>query len=668
MKEDIQNRVAELRQQLRMHNVSYYEKDAPSISDQEYDLLMRELQSLEDEFPQLRTADSPTQRVGGAVSPRFPSVQHPAALLSLDNAFDEADLLAFLERLRKNGAVDRSLLAELKIDGLTVAITYREGTLETAATRGDGLSGEDVTANVKAIRSIPQKLKNAPALLTVRGEIYMPKQSFEALNRDREENGETTFANPRNAAAGSLRQLDPAVTGSRKLEAFFYDIVSGEDVTFPTQEALLEGIQAYGLPVNPKNRLCCTVEEIAAFIAEIEEERHRLPYDIDGMVFKLNQIEPRTKLGATGKFPRWAIAYKFQPEQAETIVEDIIVSVGRTGALTPTACLQPVSLAGSTISRATLHNEDNIRGKDIRIGDHVLIQKAGDVIPEVVRVLEEQRNGGERIFVMPHSCPSCGQPAVRPEGEAAWRCVNSHCPARIYEQLVHFASKKAMDIDGMGPAVVKQLLDRGLVRDIADIYTLQMDDLLSLERFGPKSATNLLNAISASKTAPLGRLLFALGIRHVGERAGKVLASRFAGMEQILQADEAQLTEIDEIGGIIAESIVSYFAEPQHRDLIQRLSDLGLNMQGESRPAQETLLSGKKVVITGTLPGIGREEAKALMEQAGAIVASSVSKKVDYLLMGENPGSKEGKARELGIAILSWEEMQTLLAAGRENA
>lgn len=663
MNEAILARVSELREQLRKHNKAYYENDAPLISDYDYDLLMQELKTLEAQYPELRTADSPTERVGGAASSRFREVRHGAALLSLDNAFNEGDLSAFLERLRKNGAENTDLLCELKMDGLTIAVTYWEGKLERAATRGDGLTGEDVTANVLAIRGIPKKLKQGPELLTVRGEIYMPKQGFLELNREREENGESTFANPRNAAAGSLRQLDPQVTAGRKLEAFFYDIVESSEALPASQQELLESLFGYGLPVNPERRLCRGILEMSEYIRKIGEQRHQLPYDIDGLVFKLDQTKKRNEIGATGKFPRWAIAYKFPPEQAETVVEDIVISVGRTGAMTPTACLRPVPLAGSTIARATLHNEDNIRDKDIRIGDHVLIQKAGDVIPEVVRVLTEKRNGRESSFVMPHTCPSCGQPAVRPEGAAAWRCVNPQCQARIYEQLVHFASKKAMDINGMGDAVVKQLLEAGLLHDISDLYTLKAEDLLELERFAAKSAENLIRAIDNSRKAPLSRLLFALGIRHVGERAGKVLAACFENMESLMSATVEQLTAIDEIGEIIARSIVNFFAESSNRALIQRLAELGLNMQGEKIQRQETALSGKKIVITGTLPDIGREEAKTILEAAGAIVSGSVSKKVDYLLMGENPGSKETKARELGITILSWPEMQELLSA-----
>ena len=654
MTDPSESRIQELRQQIQEHNIAYYEQDAPRITDDAYDQLLRELKALEAAHPEWASADSPTQKVGGRASNRFEPVQHGAPLLSLDNAFDERDLTAFLERLQKNGVRDTNLMAELKMDGLTVAITYREGKLEQAATRGDGLVGENVTANVLAVRSIPKELLQGPAFLTVRGEIYMPKLVFAALNQEREENGETTFANPRNAAAGSLRQLDPAVTGSRGLDAFFYDIVESSAEAPHTQEELLEMLARYGLPVNPIRRPCRNIDEMMEYIREIADQRHNLPYEIDGMVFKLNDLLHRVDLGATGKFPRWAMAYKFPPEQAETIVEDILVGVGRTGTLTPTACLQPVLLAGSTIARATLHNEDNILDKDIRIGDHVLIQKAGDVIPEVVRVLVEKRTGTEQIFKMPHVCPSCGSPVFRQEGESAWRCRNQHCPAQIYEQLVHFASKKAMDIDGMGYAVVEQLLEKGLVRDISDIYKLEVDDLVKLERFGPKSAANLVQAITASKSMSLSRLLFALGIRHVGERAGKILASRFPDLDALMDATVEQLTAIDEIGQIIAESVVEYFAHPDHRALIQRLKECGLNMRGEIPVHRETVFTGKRVVITGTLPGVSRDEAKDILEQAGAIVTSSVSKRVHYLLIGENPGSKAEKAQALGIPFLRW--------------
>lgn len=658
-------RLPQLRAELSRYNEAYYQQDAPLTDDHSYDLLMRELRDLEEAYPHLATADSPSRRVGGRADRRFAPLRHPAPLLSLDNAFDAADIAAFLSRLQRAGLSRPALLVEPKLDGLTLAITYRHGDFVAAATRGDGLVGENVSANVKAIAGLPRRLSRALPQLTVRGEVFIPKAAFAALNAEREENGEPLFANPRNAAAGSLRQLDAAVSASRGLRLFCYDLVSAEGVEVSSQQELLELLAELGLPVNPERRLCHNVAEINAYLAEMTERRHHLPYDIDGMVMKLNAIPPRLELGATDKFPRWAMAYKFPPEQAETVVEEIIVGVGRTGALTPIACLRPVALAGSTISRATLHNEDNIRDKDIRVNDHVLIQKAGDVIPEVVRVLTDKRDGSERVFVMPDTCPQCGQPAVRPAGEAAWRCLNPQCPARLFEQLVHFGGKKAMDIDGLGPAVVRQLLDAGLVQDVSDLYRLTTEQLAPLERFGEKSAANLVAAIARSKENPLSRLLFALGVRHVGERAGKVLAARFADIDQLMAADLDRLTAIDEIGGVIAASLVDYFAQPTNVALIERLREAGLNLTGAAAEAVGPLL-GKTVVITGTLPGLDREEAKARLEQAGAKVGSSVSKKTSYLLAGDNPGSKLDKARALGVTVVSWPEMLTLLAGDND--
>ena len=527
--------------------------------------------------------------------------------------------------------------------------------------------GEDVTANVAAIASLPKQLKRPLPLLTVRGEAYIPKSLFAQLNADREEAGETLFANPRNAAAGSIRQLDPKVTASRNLHLYFYDIIESSGLPQPaSQSELLDILADLGLPVNPKRRLCPDLESMTAYMEQMREERHALEYDIDGMVFKLDPLLSRQQLGATGKFPRWAIAYKFPPEQAETRVEAIEVGVGRTGALTPTAHLTPVLLAGSTISRATLHNEDNIRDKDIRIGDTVIIQKAGDVIPEVVRVLPEKRTGAEQVFTMPENCPVCGSPTLRLAGEAARRCVNESCPARLYEAIVHFVSKKAMDIDGLGPMIVRQLLDAGLVQDVAGLYSLTQEQLAVLDRLGEKSAANLTAAIDASRSRGLARLLFGLGIRHVGERAGKVLSARYKDIYELMAADEAELTAIDEIGPIMAASIAGWFAKAPNKELIRRLADAGVDMQGEG--GKETAagpLRDKTVVISGTLPGIGREEAKALLEAAGAKVSGSVSRKTDYLLLGENPGSKLEKANSLGVATVSWEQMQELMAEGQ---
>ena len=660
-------RVEELTKALKKYREAYYQQDAPLISDYDYDMLEQELKELETQFPSLLQADSPTQTVGGRAEKRFAQVAHAAPLLSLEDAFDYDDLAAFRNRLVKAGVDEPLLLAEPKMDGLSLAVTYRDGRFAAAATRGDGLVGEDVTANVAAIASLPKQLKRPLPLLTVRGEAYIPKSLFAQLNADREEAGETLFANPRNAAAGSIRQLDPKVTASRNLHLYFYDIIESSGLPQPaSQSELLDILADLGLPVNPKRRLCPDLESMTAYMEQMREERHALEYDIDGMVFKLDPLPPRHLLGATGKFPRWAIAYKFPPEQAETRVEAIEVGVGRTGALTPTAHLAPVLLAGSTISRATLHNEDNIRDKDIRIGDTVIIQKAGDVIPEVVRVLPEKRTGAEQVFTMPENCPVCGSPTLRLAGEAARRCVNESCPARLYEAIVHFVSKKAMDIDGLGPMIVRQLLDAGLVQDVAGLYSLTQEQLAVLDRLGEKSAANLTAAIDASRSRGLARLLFGLGIRHVGERAGKVLSARYKDIYELMAADEAELTAIDEIGPIMAASIAGWFAKAPNKELIRRLADAGVDMQGEG--GKETAagpLRDKTVVISGTLPGIGREEAKALLEAAGAKVSGSVSRKTDYLLLGENPGSKLEKANSLGVATVSWEQMQELMAEGQ---
>lgn len=661
-------RVEELTEALKKYREAYYQQDAPLISDYDYDMLEQELKELEAEFPSLLQADSPTQTVGGRAEKRFAQVAHAAPLLSLEDAFDYDDLAAFRSRLVKAGVDEPQLLAEPKMDGLSLAVTYRDGRFAAAATRGDGLVGEDVTANVAAIASLPKQLKLPLPSLTVRGEAYIPKTLFAQLNADREEAGETLFANPRNAAAGSIRQLDPKVTASRNLHLYFYDIIESSGLPTPaSQSELLDVLAGLGLPVNPKRRLCPDLQTMTSYMEQMREERHALEYDIDGMVFKLDPLPPRQLLGATGKFPRWAIAYKFPPEQAETRVEAIEVGVGRTGALTPTAHLTPVLLAGSTISRATLHNEDNIRDKDIRIGDTVIIQKAGDVIPEVVRVLPEKRTGAEQVFAMPENCPVCGSPTLRLAGEAARRCVNESCPARLYEAIVHFVSKKAMDIDGLGPMIVRQLLDAGLVQDVAGLYSLTREQLADLDRLGEKSAANLTAAIDASRSRGLARLLFGLGIRHVGERAGKVLSARYKDIYELMAADEAELTAIDEIGPIMAASIVGWFAKAPNKELIHSLADAGVDLQGEGgKDSAAGPLQGKTVVISGTLPGIGREEAKALLEAAGAKVSGSVSRKTDYLLLGENPGSKLDKANALGVATVSWEQMQELLAEGKE--
>ena len=667
---EAKKRIDELRKEIALHNQAYYLEDAPKISDYQYDQLLVELIALEESFPQLITADSPTQHVGGAVEESFASVRHPQPLLSLENAFDEEDITAFIARFNKAGIINPSFVVEPKLDGLTLSVTYRDKLFYSAATRGDGIMGENVTANALAIAAIPKKI-DEDIEISLRGEVYMSKDVFAKLNQAREENGEALFANPRNAAAGSLRQLDPQVTKQRNLNIFFYDVInhsqdratsSSNSVQFNSQDQMLAQLSEFGLPVNPERKLCYSLEDIIVYIEEMQEKRHHLPYETDGLVIKLNSIPDRQLLGSTGKFPRWAIAYKFPPEQAETMVEDIIIGVGRTGAMTPSAVLSPVFLAGSTISRATLHNEDNIRQKDIKIGDKVIIQKAGDVIPEVVETLAEKRDGSEQEFIMPTNCPVCGRPSIRPSGEAVRRCINIDCPARVYESIIHFASKKAMDIDGLGPGVVSRLLEAGLIKDIIDLFHLDREQLVGLEGFGELSADNLLKAIEKSKSQPLSRLIFALGIRHVGEQNAKTLAASYPDIHALIKTDQETLAALDDIGGIIAQSIVTFFAEERNLDLIDQLEAAGINMEGESIADRENAaLAAMTFVITGTLDGIGREEAKELIEKNGGKTSSSVSKYTNYLLAGENPGSKLAKARDLGVEIISLDELYKMI-------
>ena len=656
-----QKRIAELTALINRHNRLYYELDAPEITDAEFDRLLRELGELESQFPQLALPESPVGRVGGRRLATFAPVAHKARLLSLDNAFNFDELLAFDKRVIKLVQSAVSYVAEYKMDGLSVALTYRNGVLETAATRGDGLVGENITANVLTIKSLPQKINKLP-LLVVRGEVFMSKESFLALNKEREEAGAPLFANPRNAAAGSLRQLDANITAQRNLQIFVYDVLAAEGINFASQSELLEFLEEQGFPVNPRRLLSCDWQELWRFIEETGSKRHSLPYEIDGMVLKLENIAARQSLGATGKFPRWAIAYKFPPEEAETQVLDIKLGVGRTGVLTPLAILEPVSVAGSTVSRATLHNEDFIKERDIRIGDRVIIHKAGDVIPEVARVLVEKRTGDEWIFIMPETCPECSSVAVREDAEAAWRCTNPTCPARVREQILHFVSKKAMNIEGFGPAVINQLFQCNLIHNATDIYSLRREDLLSLERFGEKSADNLLEAIEKSKSLPLSCLLNALGIRFVGERVSKVLAQSFNHLDALATADIMELICINEVGEKIAQSIVDYFSDSANLLLLEKLKQAGLNMKGEAESSASNALLGLTFVITGSLPGLSRDETKQMIEAAGGKVSGSVSGKTSYLLMGEAPGSKEAKARELGVSVINLTALKLLLA------
>jgi DNA ligase (NAD+) len=652
-------RVQQLRSQLEEHNHNYYVLDNPTISDAEYDRLMSELKTLEEAFPELSSLDSPTHRVGGKPLKEFGSVKHTLPLLSLSNAFGPEDLRDFDRRV-KEVVGNREYVVELKIDGLTVALTYLNGLLTTGATRGDGVSGEEITQNIKTIHSIPLKLKYPIPRLEVRGEAYMPKQSFERLNLEREENGEPTFANPRNAAAGSLRQLDPKVTASRNLKLFAYSIIFEEGADIPSQEGTLHYLAEQGFLVNDQYRVCKDIEEVINICLEWGEKRNGLPYEIDGMVIKVNSFSDQEELGYTTKSPRWAIAYKFPAQQEETIIEDIFVRVGRTGVLTPTAVLKPVRVAGSTVSRATLHNTDIIRDKDIRIGDHVLIQKAGDVIPEVVEVLPNKRTGEERIFEMPSVCPECNSEVVRLESESAHRCTGIACPAQQREGIIHFVSRDAMNIDGLGPAVISQLLDSGLIHNASDLYYLQFDELIKLERMGNKSAENLLAAIDESKNRGLAPLIFALGIRHVGARAGKLLATHFKSMNNLSKASQEELLTVAEIGPAMAQSLVTFFRQEQSREFISKLIEAGVNMEEESKLQSETLV-GKVIVVTGTLETMGRKEIEELIEAHGGKTSGSVSKKTSFVVAGENAGSKLEKAKTLGIPVISEQELLELI-------
>lgn len=655
-----------LRREIRHHEFLYYVLDAPEITDAEYDTLMRRLQELERAYPDDVPPDSPTRRVGGKVSPEFTEVRHMTPLLSLGNAFSDEELAAFDARV-KSGLPEGSeveYVFEPKIDGLACSLIYENGRMVRAATRGDGEVGENVTANVRTIRSIPLTLnvkegEEVPELLDVRGEVYMPRHAFMKLNEQRSEAGENEFANPRNAAAGSLRQLDPKVTASRQLSFFAYGVGAGHKDKHSASLAMLHD---YGFKVSEGYAVVKNINEAIAKIKDFAAKRQSLAYDTDGAVIKVNAVYQQNILGATGKDPRWAIAFKFPPEQAETKLEDIIIQVGRTGVLTPTAVLTPVKLSGSTISRATLHNEDFIRSKDIRIGDTVVINKAGEIIPEVLHVVKEKRTGAEQEFFMPAECPECGWKTERLNGEAAIRCTNPHCPALGREGLIHFASKGAMDIDGCGPAVINQLLDNGLISDPADLYLLVKPQLTALERMGDKSADNLLNAIAESKKQNLDRLLFALGIRHVGAKVARLLALHFGSMEKLMAAETDEIAAIEDIGPKIAESVVTYFASPVNIDLIERLKELGLNMEMEAAELDTAHpFYGKTMVFTGTMPTLDRATAQTMAQQVGAKVTGSVSKKTDYVVAGAEAGSKLTKAQQLGVTVIDEAEFLRLL-------
>lgn len=660
----LKKRAAELRGELNRHNYRYYVLDSPEISDADYDSLMRELEAIEGENPELIAPDSPTQRVGAEPSEAFRPVKHMSKMLSLANAFSFEELAEFFNRINRELDTDKiEFVCELKIDGVAVAVVYENGLYVSGATRGDGEVGEDITANIKTIQSLPLRLLKDGELgvLEVRGEAYLSKGQFKQLNEEREEQGLALFANPRNAAAGSLRQLSPGATAERHLDMLVYALGYSSSLTFASHWETLAFMGAAGLRVSKYSKKVASIEEVYEYCESWQEQRHTLPFEIDGVVIKVDLFAQQDILGATSKAPRWAIAYKFPAEQQTTVLRDIVLSIGRTGAVTPTAVLDPVVVAGSTVSRATLHNEDEIKRKDIRIGDTVIIQKAGDVIPEIVAPIISKRTGDEREFVMPVSCPVCGGDVVRPAGEAVARCVNINCPAVIFEHVQHFASRGAMDIDGLGESVARQLLDKSLIKDVADIYYLTKEELLAIEHFADKAADNLLNAIEASKKRPLSRLLFGLGIRHVGARGAEVFAEYFGSVAALAEASREELTAIDEIGPRIAESITEFFGEERNTQVIEKLQRAGVKMEQPVVARPEQGFAGQTFVFTGAMSKLTRSEAEAMVKSMGAKASSSVSKKTAYVVAGEDAGSKYDKAKSLGVKILTEDEFLGLI-------
>ncbi|ANF44403.1 MULTISPECIES: NAD-dependent DNA ligase LigA [Priestia] len=660
--ETAKSRVQELRDLLNQYGYEYYVLDQPSVPDAEYDKLMNELIEIEESFPELKTADSPTQRIGGQVLDAFEKVQHQTSMLSLGNAFNEEDLRDFDRRVRQAVGDEFSYVCELKIDGLAVSLRYEDGYLVLGATRGDGTTGENITENLKTIRSIPLRIKE-PLSMEVRGEAFMPRKSFEALNEAKMERDEVPFANPRNAAAGSLRQLDPKIAAKRNLDIFVYAMTDTGELEIDSHSESLNLLDELGFKTNRERQTCETIDDVIAYIESWQTQRPELSYDIDGIVVKVDSFDQQAELGTTAKSPRWAIAYKFPAEEVVTKLVNIELTVGRTGVITPTAILEPVQVAGTTVQRASLHNEDLIREKDIRIGDYVVVKKAGDIIPEVVNVIEEKRTGEEQEFTMPTHCPECESELVRLEGEVALRCINPSCPAQIREGLIHFVSRNAMNIDGLGEKVISQLFREQLIKDVADIYTLTKQQLIELERMGEKSADNLIAAIEASKKNSLERLLFGLGIRHVGAKAAKTLAQHFETIDKLTKATYDELVAINEIGAKMADAIVAYFTQEEVQELIHELKEYGVNLtyKGPKLVSVEnvdSVFAGKTVVLTGKLEQLSRNEAKAQIEALGGKVTGSVSKKTDLVVAGEEAGSKLTKANELEIEV--WDEARLL--------
>lgn len=656
-KKEAVTELEKLREQIRYHSKKYYTEDDPEISDREYDMLYRRLEDLEAEFPELITPDSPTQKVGGAGYNTFAPVVHEVPLESLHDSFSEEELRAFDRRVRDD-IPNPKYVVEPKFDGLSVALEYRDGVFVRGSTRGDGITGEDVTENIRTIATVPKKLTEPIPFLEVRGEVYMSDQSFERLCERQELLEEKPFKNPRNAAAGSLRQKDPKITAGRELDIFVFNVqqIRGETLLYHDQS--LRRLKELGFAVPPLYHCSGDIEEVIGFIHEIGEKRGGFDFPIDGAVVKVNDFSQREELGSTAKFPRWAEAFKYPPEEKETRLIDIEINVGRTGVLTPTGVFEPITLAGTTVSRATLHNQDFISEKDVRVGSRVILRKAGEIIPEVVSVISNPEDS--EPFHLPERCPSCGEPVLRTEGEAATRCVNPQCPAQLLRHLIHFASRDAMDIDGLGPALLDQLLREGMIQSPADLYTLESEKLEQLERFGRKSAENLLNALEKSKENDLYRLIFALGVPHIGVKAAQLLCNAFPNMDRIREAGEEEISQIDGFGGIMAKEIVEFFSRKSACALVDRLKELGLNMEAKQQ-VRGTTLSGMTFVLTGTLPTMSRKDATELIEKHGGKVSSSVSKKTGYVLAGEEAGSKLEKATALGIPVITEEELLNML-------
>mgnify|MGYP001576075775 CR=1 FL=1 len=674
VKKDIKKKIEELKKQITRHNKKYYADNKPEISDSEYDGLMDELKKLEDSHPEFTSPDSPTQRVGGEALKEFKTVEHRVPMLSMDNTYSSKEIEEFDERVRKNLEIAKlNYVVELKIDGVSISLLYENGKFIRGATRGDGVKGDDVTLNLKTIKSLPLKLeakKGAvlPDLFEARGEVYMPSKVFAGINEEKEEFGEELFANPRNAAAGSLKLLDSSMVAARHLDMWIYGVGYIEGGEFKAQSDALNFLKDSGFPVNPHIKKCGSIKEVIEYCNEWQEKRHALEYDIDGMVIKVDSFSYQRALGQTSKSPRWMIAYKFPAERKETVLEDILVQVGRTGTLTPVAVLRPIELAGSTVSRASLHNQDEIGRKDVRIGDHVLVEKAGEIIPQIVEVVKNKRKGSEKEFFMPKKCPVCASAVKKLKNEVALRCENMSCPAQLKERIRHFASRDAMDIEGMGDAIVAQLVDNKLIKDYGDIYSLKHIELADLDRMADKSAANLISAIENSKSNTLNRLVYGLGIRHVGVRSAWILASRFKTLDALAETSMEELQGINEIGPVMAESIYNFFRTEENKKLIEKLKRNGVNAKEKGTSLKSKNLEGKAFVVTGSMEGFSRNEIEELIRSRGGNASSSVSKNTDYVVAGKDPGSKYEKAKKLGVKIINEDEFRKLIVGTAQCA